>query len=63
MTSMVRFFGDITASTGGQGNRRKSLRRGSEIGERLEHTIHLTSNSSAASAFDAGVAEATGAHL
>lgn len=52
---MVRFFGDITSSTAAQQIRRKSLRRGSEIGERLEHTIHLTSNSSAASALETGV--------
>lgn len=55
MPSMVRFFGELAATGAAhQGGRRSSIRRGSEIGERLEHTIHLTSQSSTPSAHDVG---------
>lgn len=58
MPSMVRFFSDVAATTAlTSGRRRSTLRRGSEIGERLEHTIHLTSHSSTPSAHETIVPE------
>ncbi|KAL8591902.1 hypothetical protein ACOMHN_039955 [Nucella lapillus] len=52
MPSMVRFFGELAGPGGTSQGRRASIRRGSEVGERLEHTIHLTSQSSTPSAHD-----------
>ncbi|KAK7507388.1 hypothetical protein BaRGS_00001323 [Batillaria attramentaria] len=54
MPSMVRFFGELAATGAAHQSRRASIRRGSEIGERLEHTIHLTSQSTTPSAHDSG---------
>ena len=72
---MVKFFGDLAATTAlNQGRRRSTfgdiasaterrrstLRRGSDLGERLEHTIHLTSHSSTPSAHEPeGISEGT----
>lgn len=54
MPPMVRFFGDLAATQVVSQGRRTSLsiRRGSETGERLESTIHLTSHSSQPSVHD-----------
>ncbi|KAK0067201.1 innexin unc-9 isoform X1 [Biomphalaria pfeifferi] len=56
MPPMVRLFGELATSghSSGASGRRHSLRRGSEVGERLEHTIHLTSHSSTPSAHEGG---------
>lgn len=70
MPSMVRFFSDVggaadftTGLTAGHlGRRRSTIRRGSESGDTLQHTIHLTSHSSTPSAHET-VGDSTGAHL
>lgn len=71
MPSMVRFFGDLATgsgalpqglSAGHLGRRRSTIRRGSETGDTLQHTIHLTSHSSTPSAHES-VGDSTGACL
>ena len=59
MPSMVRFFGDVAGganisglTAGHLGRRRSTIRRGSETGDTLQHTIHLTSHSSTPSAHE-----------
>lgn len=69
---MVRFFGDLASgsgvlptaglSSGHLGRRRSTIRRGSESGDQLQHTIHLTSHSSTPSAHES-VGDSTGWHL
>ncbi|GFR68076.1 hypothetical protein ElyMa_002014500 [Elysia marginata] len=52
---MLHMFGELASSgLASGGGRRHSLRRGSEVGERLEHTIALTSHSSTPSAHEGG---------
>lgn len=71
MPSMLRFVGDIAGTTsdlagissgGHLGRRLSTLRRGSETGDNLQHTIHLTSHVSTPSAHET-VGDSTGAHL
>ncbi|KAH3754642.1 hypothetical protein DPMN_189323 [Dreissena polymorpha] len=71
MPSMVRFFGELASGSGGiptglsaghLGRRRSTIRRGSETGDQLQHTIHLTSHSSTPSAHES-VGDSTGLHL
>ena len=73
MPSMVRFFGDVSGglsglpglpsglTSGHLGRRRSTIRRGSETGDSLQHTIQLTSHSSTPSAHEGGSGE--GSHL
>ena len=71
MPPMVRFFGDSLGgissglpsglpsglTAGHLGRRRSTIRRGSETGDSLQHTIQLTSHSSTPSAHEGGGGE------
>ncbi|KAK3781732.1 hypothetical protein RRG08_011830 [Elysia crispata] len=60
---MLHMFGELASSgLASGGGRRHSLRRGSEVGERLEHTIALTSHSSTPSAHEGGGDGGGGVH-
>jgi len=68
---MVRFVSDLAGgsgvlptglTSGHLGRRRSTIRRGSESGDQLQHTIHLTSHSSTPSAHES-VGDSTGLHL